>query len=115
MEIKQLSATFSVTGQVTPAVLEEAARLGFTAVVCNRPDGEAAEQPSSLEMATAAARAGLAFEYIPVEPGQPFDREACLLGRFLASVEGPVLGYCRTGARSEAIWQRAGELSLLKN
>jgi sulfide:quinone oxidoreductase len=115
VEIKQLSSTFAVTGQVTPASLEDAAGLGFTAVVCNRPDGEAAEQPSSLEMATAAARAGLAFEYIPVEPGQPCDREARLLARFLASVEGPVLGYCRTGARSEAVWKRASELSLLKD
>ena len=111
MEIKQLSPGFSVTGQVTPASLEETARLGFRAMVCNRPDGEAAEQPSSLEM----ARAGLSFEYIPVEPGQPCDREAHLLGRFLTSVDGPVLGYCRTGARSEALWQRAGELALLKD
>jgi sulfide:quinone oxidoreductase len=115
MEIKQLSPTFSVTGQMTPAAIEEAARHGFKAVVCNRPDGEAAEQPSSIEIATAAARAGLAYEYIPVEPGQPCDREARLLGRFLAAVDGPVLGYCRTGARSEAIWQRAGELALLKD
>ena len=113
MEIKQLSPTFSVTGQVTPVGIEEAARLGFRAVVCNRPDGEAADQPSSIEMATAAARAGLDFEYIPVEPGQPCDREARLLGRFLASVEGPVLAYCRTGARSEKLWQRTGELAVL--
>ena len=114
MEIRQLSPGFSVTGQLTPAALEQAARLGFTAVVCNRPDGEAAEQPSSREIAAAAARAGLAFEYIPVEPGQPCDGEAHLLGRFLASVDGQVLGYCRTGARSEAVWKRAGEMSFLR-
>ncbi len=115
MDIKQLSPGFSVTSQLTPAAVEEAARLGFVAVVCNRPDGEAAEQPPSIEMATAAARAGLAFEYIPVEPGQACDREARLLGRILGSAGGPVLGYCRTGARSEAVWKRAGELALLKS
>ena len=49
MDIKQLSPAFAVTGQVTPAGIEEAAQLGFRAVVCNRPDDEAAEQPSSLE------------------------------------------------------------------
>ncbi len=111
MEIKQVTPDFSVSGQLDPAGLGGLAARGFRTIVCNRPDGEGPDQPSSLQMAAEAAKLGLAFEYIPVMPDQLSDADALKLARLLQSAPRPVLGYCRTGARSEKLWQRARELA----
>lgn len=110
MEPRKLDSAFSVVGQLRPEDLAQAAEQGFRTVVCNRPDGEAPDQPSSLEMAAEAARLGLAFEYIPVIPGEMDDSDAQRLGKIVSEADGPVLGYCRTGARAEKMWQRAQQL-----
>lgn len=107
MDIKPISPAFSTTGQLQAEDLAEVAARGFRTVVCNRPDGEAPGQPSSLLMAAEAARIGLNFEYIPVEPGKFETSDARRLDRVLRETKGPVLGYCRTGARAEKLWQLA--------
>jgi sulfide:quinone oxidoreductase len=111
MEVKQLAPMFAVTGQLGPADLAEAARLGFRGVVCARPDGEEPGQPDSAPMAAEAARLGLGFAYIPIVPGHMDDADADRFGRVLSECDGPLLGYCRTGARAEGLWRRARELA----
>ena len=66
MDIKRITDSLSVSGQIQPEDMAKLARRGFRAVVCNRPDGEAADQPSQKEMAAAAQAAGLEFLYLPV-------------------------------------------------
>jgi sulfide:quinone oxidoreductase len=75
---------------------------GFRAVICNRPDAEAADQPGHREMAKAAA--GLEFRYLPVTPGIVTDETAVAFGQALGELPGPVLAYCRTGTRSATLW-----------
>ena len=111
MDMKQLSPTFAVTGQLDPGKLAQALRLGFRGVVCARPDGEEPGQPDSRAMAAEAERLGLSFAYIPVVPGQMSDADADRFGRVMRECKGPLLGYCRTGARAEMLWQRAQELA----
>jgi sulfide:quinone oxidoreductase len=113
MEIRRLSFGFAVSPQLQRCDPAEAAARGFHAIVCNRPDGEAADQPGSAEIAAESERAGLVFAYMPVTPGQLTDSKALQLASFLKDHTGPVLGYCRTGARSEMLWQRASELANL--
>ena len=45
MEIKKLSENLSVAGQLIPADVANIAELGFKTIICNRPDGEASDQP----------------------------------------------------------------------
>jgi len=111
MEIKRLSPGFSVTAQIGRGDIDEIAAKGFRTKVCNRPDREAPDQPSSLQLAAEAACHGLTFEYIPVVPDHVSDRDARMPARFLGESPGPALAFCRTGARSERLWQRAGELA----
>ena len=47
MAIKQLTPTLSVTAQLTPADIAQAAAMGFRAILCNRPDGEGAGPPAN--------------------------------------------------------------------
>jgi sulfide:quinone oxidoreductase len=111
MELKNLSPVFAVTGQITADDMAAIAERGIRTVICNRPDGEGADQPDSSQLAAAAARHGIAFEYIPVIPGQASDADAMRLARILKETEGPALGYCRSGVRAESLWRRATELS----
>ena len=56
MDIRKITATFSVTGQIAPADLPAIAQAGFRAIICNRPDGEAADQAGFREIEQAEGR-----------------------------------------------------------
>lgn len=107
MTFKFLTAEVSVSGQLTEADLARAAAAGFTAVICNRPDGEEPGQPEAAAMAAAAAQHGLAFTHIPVTSGNITDADVDRMRRALAAATGPVLAYCRTGTRAVMLWALA--------
>ena len=107
MDIKRITDSLSVSGQIQPEDMAKLARRGFRAVVCNRPDGEAADQPSQKEMAAAAQAAGLEFLYLPVTPGMVTDETAQAFRQALIDLPGPVFGYCRTGTRTTTLWSLA--------
>ncbi|MBW8368402.1 MAG: TIGR01244 family phosphatase, partial [Arenimonas sp.] len=46
MDIRILTDELSVSPQVLPPDLEAIRNAGFKAIVCNRPDGESADQPN---------------------------------------------------------------------
>ena len=104
MDIRRIDDRLSVSPQISPAEVTELREAGFRAVICNRPDGEGADQPSHEEIATAAADAGLEFRYLPVTPGVVTDETAAEFGKALDQLPGPVLAYCRTGTRSATLW-----------
>jgi sulfide:quinone oxidoreductase len=107
MRIIELSDNYSVTMQIDPDDVADFAEQGFTAIVCNRPDGEEYGQPASAAVREACERHGIAFHMIPMQ-GSAVDPET--LRRFvdvIRNADGPVLGYCRTGTRSAILWQVA--------
>ena len=59
MDIKKLTPALSVAGQIAAADLPEIAGAGFRSIICNRTDGEAADQPGFSEIERAARSAGL--------------------------------------------------------
>lgn len=105
LAVRKLEPNFSVTGQLDADDIAEAARLGFKAIVNNRPDGEGGrEQPSSSDNRKAAEAAGLAYHYMPVS-GPAITKEMVdALHRTLEDGPGPVLAHCKSGARSAALW-----------
>ncbi|MGD9866273.1 MAG: TIGR01244 family sulfur transferase, partial [Pseudodonghicola sp.] len=104
MEIKKITDGLSVSPQIAVADIAAIKAAGFRAVICNRPDAEAADQPSHEEIETAAAAAGLEFRFLPVTPGIVTDETAAAFGTALTELPGPVLAYCRTGTRSTTLW-----------
>ncbi|ATG46938.1 TIGR01244 family protein [Celeribacter ethanolicus] len=107
MEIKKITDGLSVSGQIQPEDMEKLKRRGFRAVVCNRPDGEAADQPTHEEMEQAAKVAGLEFLYLPVTPGMVTEETATAFRQALTELPGPVFGFCRTGTRTTTLWSLA--------
>ena len=107
MDVKTLTRGLSVGPQIAVADIPALAAQGFRAVICNRPDGEGADQPTFSEIETAARAAGMQARHIPVVAGMVSDADAAAFGAALAELPGPVFAYCRTGTRSTTLWSLA--------
>ena len=101
----RLTPAFSVAAQIDAADCAAASAQGFTAIVCNRPDGESPGQPEAAEIAAAAEVAGLDFVHIPVDISGIDDAQIAAMAAVLG--QGPVLAYCRSGTRSTNLWALA--------
>lgn len=104
MDVKRIDDRLSVTEQISPADVAALAAAGFRSIICNRPDGEGADQPSFAAIAAQARASGLQAEYLPVTSGKVTDEEVATFGRLLTALPGPTLAYCRTGTRSATLW-----------
>jgi len=104
MDPKSLTTGLSVSAQITPADIKAIKDAGFRAILCNRPDGEGADQPTFDEVAKAAKKAGLEAAYLPIVSGKVTDEDALAFEKTLTELPGPVLAYCRTGTRSATLW-----------
>ena len=98
-EIRSLTDDYAVAPQIDAADMARIAARGFKSVICNRPDHEDPDQPTVAEIGRAAAAAGLNFRHVPV-PGSGMTPDHVIAqGSALAELPGPVLAYCRSGAR----------------
>ena len=104
MDLKKITEKTSVSPQITPDDIASIKEAGFRAIICNRPDGEGADQPSFEEIETAAKKAGLEAAYVPVTSGMVRDEDVEAFGAALKDLPRPVLAYCRTGTRSATLW-----------
>ncbi|KIF79963.1 TIGR01244 family sulfur transferase [Noviherbaspirillum autotrophicum] len=101
---------FCVAPQLRPEELADIARMGFRSVINNRPDGEGgAEQPQNALLESAASAAGIAYAYLPVNP-RAIDQEAVdRMRKLVETLPTPILAFCRSGARSTALYRLAME------
>jgi sulfide:quinone oxidoreductase len=104
MEIKKVSNDLSVSGQIQLPDVSEIARLGFRSLICNRPDGEGADQPTYAEIEQAARNCGLQARALPAVTGKVTDEQGREFGQMLDELPKPVLAYCRSGMRSITMW-----------
>jgi sulfide:quinone oxidoreductase len=104
MDIKPLNRELSVAAQITAGDLPAIYAAGIRALICNRPDGEGADQPNFSEIEQAARALGIETHYLPVESGKVSDEQAVAFGALLERVPRPALAYCRTGTRSATLW-----------
>jgi len=107
MDLKPLTASLSVSAQILPTDIKAIKDAGFRAIICNRPDGEGADQPTFQEIAKAAKNHGLEASYLPIVSGKVMDVDASAFDAALTELSGPVLAYCRTGTRSATLWSLA--------
>lgn len=104
MDIKKLTSDISVTRQLAVADLPAILEKGIRSIICNRPDGEGADQPTFQEIETAARKLGLETAYQPITMGKVSDADADDFAKLMTQLPGPVLAYCRTGTRSATLW-----------
>jgi sulfide:quinone oxidoreductase len=104
MEFRKITDDITVSPQITAAHIQEIADAGYRAIICNRPDGEGADQPTFDEIADAAKAQDLEMRYLPIVGGKVQDDDAVAFGTLMRELPGPVLAYCRTGTRSATLW-----------
>lgn len=106
MDIRRINDEYSVSGQITVDDLERIKAAGFKSVVCHRPDGEAFGQPVFAELQQAAKAMGIEMRHVPVGPSGVGYEQVQAFVDALDEMDRPMLGYCRSGARSTAIYQQ---------
>lgn len=109
-QVRWVTPTFAVAGQLSPDDLARAAAEGVKLVINNRPDGEEFGQSKAADMQAAAASLGLRYESVPFS-GPPPPHAVARMAELLENAPGPVLAYCRSGRRSIMGWALAQALA----
>lgn len=109
-----MSEHVSFAAQLYPEQLTQVAEKGFKSLINNRPDFEGgAEQPTSAHIEEAARRAGLDYVFQPVIGGQISQLDVEAFARHYNELPKPILMFCRTGTRSNNLFQLAKQMDLL--
>lgn len=109
LELKTvIPSQLSVGGQPQPEDLATFAEQGYKTVINNRPDSEAADQPSADEMRSAAEKNGMAYVHIPVSLDSISRADVDAFYQALKNKPAPIVAHCGTGKRSYLLWA-AGE------
>lgn len=104
MNIRKIDDSFAVAGQIQPEDVKGLADAGFRGIVCARPDDEDAGQPDFEQIEKAAREAGIKAVHIPVS-GPLTEDQLLRFQQAMAQIDGPVLGYCRSGRRVDSLYQ----------
>jgi len=91
MNVKTITENFAVSEQILPEHMAALAEAGFKSIICNRPDGEAADQPNVIEIEAAAQAAGMACVYMPVTSGKVSDDDVVDFTLELDELPAPVV------------------------
>lgn len=111
LTIRPLNDRFAVAPQIAPEDLPAIKVAGYVAVINNRPDGEEHGQPAGETVRAAADAAGLAYTAIPVTGAGFSHPQLDAMAAALATADGPVLAFCRSGTRSANLWALAAAKS----
>lgn len=104
MDLRELTPAYSVAPQIDPEDLPAIAALGYTTVICNRPDAENPPSHQAEAMRAACEAAGMAFIEIPVTH-QGLNAKMVESHRAaVAGCSGKALAYCASGTRSTIVW-----------
>lgn len=103
----------SFAGQISPEQIQSIVDDGFKTLINNRPDGEEANQPTSSEIEAAAKQAGLNYKEISFAGNALTQQHVEEFADFFNQAEKPVLMFCRTGNRSNGLYEAAKQMDLL--
>lgn len=106
-DFRRLSDSVWASPQISLADVAKAAEAGVTLIVNNRPENESADQTPGADIAAAAAQTGMAYLAIPITHSGFSRDQVSAMQNALATTDGAVLAYCRSGTRSTLLWALA--------
>ncbi len=107
-QIVSLDENVFVSGQINPHDIEDLAARGIRLIVNNRPDGEDPNaQPAAADLEKEARRHGMDFVNIQFASSAVAPGHTAALAKILETASGPMLIFCRSGARSTTLWAAA--------
>jgi uncharacterized protein (TIGR01244 family) len=101
---RNITPDFMVSPQIDTAGVAEAAALGVTLIINNRPEGETDDQIPGTDIAAAAGTAGVDYVAIPITHAGFSQPQIEAMNTALGNASGKVLAYCRSGTRSALLW-----------
>lgn len=104
---RRLTDSMLVAPQIGEEAVAEAARLGVTLIINNRPEGESPDQVPGSAIEASARAAGLDYLAIPVTHAGFSQPQVEAMAAALDGAQGQVLAYCRSGTRSTLLWALA--------
>ncbi len=104
MDRKTLNTTLSVSAQIFPDDIAALKTLGIRTLICNRPDGEAADQPAYTDIEQHATAQGLHCVFMPVVSGHISADNIKQFTQALTTLPTPIHAYCRSGTRCTHLW-----------
>ncbi|MBP6294924.1 MAG: TIGR01244 family phosphatase [Hydromonas sp.] len=114
LEITRHHVFLSTAPQASPEDMVLVAKQGFASVMNNRPDFEHdADQPTAQSVADAAHAAGMDFYDLPFSASRVTPELLVQFAQVVGQAKKPILLYCRSGARSTAIYRMAVEAGYL--
>ncbi len=114
LEITAHHVFLSTAPQASPEDMVLVAQKGFASVMNNRPDFEHDDaQPTAQSVAEAARAAGMAFYDLPFSASRVTPELLVQFAQVVGQAKKPILLYCRSGARSTAIYRMAVEAGYL--
>ncbi len=111
--MSNLAHQVTFSPQINAEQVKHIAEKGYKTIICNRPNGESADQPHSSEIEEACKQAGLAFKEVSFSGGMLTQELVEEFADFFNKAEQPVYMYCRSGNRSNMIYQASVQLDLL--
>ncbi|WP_151671570.1 TIGR01244 family sulfur transferase [Nitrincola schmidtii] len=102
--MRKITDDLSACAQLTQDDIKALSEQGVKTLICNRPDDEEPEQPSSASLKAYAEELGLQWFYLPVISGQVEDGQGDEFGQILAQAKTPIVAFCRSGARCGMLW-----------
>lgn len=106
-DYRKIDDEVAVSGQISPEQVADIKAAGYKSIICNRPDGEDAEQPNYELIEAAAVEAGIAIRFIPVTKMGMTQENIEDTRTALDDLERPIYAYCRSGARSTNLYGMA--------
>lgn len=111
MSVSKVSDDLYLAGQLSADDVTRLAGEGIKTFICNRPDGEAADQPARGDLEAAAHAAGASFLFLPLVAGQsPDETMLAEYTELYVTANKPILAFCRTGRRSSMIHSGAQDM-----
>ena len=104
---RKLTHDIYAAPQIGVSEIAEAAALGVTLVINNRPEDESDDQTPGAEIEAAARAAGMDYVAIPVTHSGFSEPQVEAMAAALEGATGGVLAYCRSGTRSTLLWALA--------
>ena len=104
---RTVTDNFLASPQISTDDVAEAAQMGVTLIINNRPDDEDPGQPSGATIAAAAQDAGMTYVAIPVTHAGFSVPQVEAMREALDGNDGKTLAFCRSGTRSTLLWALA--------
>ena len=109
-----MSENVGFAGQISPEQVVQVAEKGFKSIINNRPDMEGGpEQPTSAQIEDADRVADVDYVYQPVVAGQITELDVRAFANHFNELPKPILMFCRSGNRSNNLYQLAKQMDLL--